>query len=415
MTCPAAKSQQLIIGNKTVDISKFCPKHPGGPIICEFNSKDATDVFLAMHGPNSRAHRLVNELPVIADDTLAAPDVSAVQHDFRHLAKQMHVQYNTFRPKLIAKWFFELSITIALFFITPVVILYKAKSLKGTRFVIGAILLGIGLFQLGWISHDLSHKQVITDHRLLQPVIHFYGNIIGGYSYDWWRKKHNQMHHPSTNVIGIDEDIDTMPLIAWDEQLATESNHFVRNQHKYVWITLMFARLYWRWRSLQHVIEQRQYKELLFLLIHYLLYALFVASLGISLVASVIFVLAVEIIAGFGTAFVFIQSHNGKEVTANSNAPIHGDFWSHQLNATTNIRPSWFTNYVSGYLNLQIEHHLFPWMPRQLLLEVRPHVQRICKKHKLLYREYNWLQSTRIVYNHLRTIAYGAARKANQV
>ena len=39
-----------------------------------------------------------------------------------------------------------------------------------------------------------------------------------------------------------------------------------------------------------------------------------------------------------------------------------------------------------GGLNLQIEHHLFPTMPRHNLLKVRPLVQKFCKDNGLVYQ-----------------------------
>ena len=40
-----------------------------------------------------------------------------------------------------------------------------------------------------------------------------------------------------------------------------------------------------------------------------------------------------------------------------------------------------------GFLNYQIEHHLFPNMPHSFYQKMQPIVKDICKKHNLEYRQ----------------------------
>jgi fatty acid desaturase len=227
------------------------------------------------------------------------------------------------------------------------------------------------------------------------------GNLLSGFSFDWWRKKHNQLHHTLTNVIGGDEDIDTMPFIAWDEKIAAAAGPslFVRYQHILTWFSLSLARVFWRYRSIQHVLRERRWSELGFLGLHYTLYAMFVARYQLPWA----FIVIADLLGGFLTAFVFVQSHNGKVVT--ESVAEAGDFWTHQIMCTSNVKPSWFSNFFSGYLNLQIEHHLFPWLARGELLFARTKVKELCRKHNLPYMEYGWWESTMIVYRHLEKIA----------
>lgn len=399
MGCPF-KEMAVVMRGWVLDVSRFAGAHPGG---CEtlgrWAGRDIGDVFLAMHGPWSRAHRLVKELPVLGRAEGGERRTTEVQRDFRALAEELGRETVVGRWQMWAWWLLDFGLVMGLF-------AGGAWAMMRRRRVLGAVLVGLGFFQLGWISHDLAHKQVLSDHWLLRPVVELYGVALGGYSYDWWRKKHNRMHHPQTNVIGGDEDIDTMPFIAWDEKIAAESGGgcgwFVANQHWVTWVSLLFARLFWRWRSVEHVVRERLWREIAALLVHYVAYAAaLVWVAGLSVVGAVAWALSAEMLAGFLTAFVFIQSHNGKEVKAD----VDTDFWTHQLLTTSNVRPGWFTNVFSGYLNLQIEHHLFPWMPRRMLLRARPRVKALCERHGLPYREYGWWESTARVYRHLKTVS----------
>ncbi|KAG7245421.1 hypothetical protein INR49_010872 [Caranx melampygus] len=57
-----------------------------------------------------------------------------------------------------------------------------------------------------------------------------------------------------------------------------------------------------------------------------------------------------------------------------------------QLRATCNIEQSFFNDWFSGHLNFQIEHHLFPTMPRHNYHLVAPRVRALCEKHGIPYQ-----------------------------
>ncbi|KAG8131113.1 putative Fatty acid desaturase 1 protein, partial [Naja naja] len=48
------------------------------------------------------------------------------------------------------------------------------------------------------------------------------------------------------------------------------------------------------------------------------------------------------------------------------------------LSATCNVDHSWFNDWFTGHLNFQIEHHLFPTMPRHNYYKVAPLVKSLC-------------------------------------
>jgi fatty acid desaturase len=58
-----------------------------------------------------------------------------------------------------------------------------------------------------------------------------------------------------------------------------------------------------------------------------------------------------------------------------------------QLMATCNVEQSLFNDWFSGHLNFQIEHHLFPTMPRHNYHKIAPYVKSMCKKHNIDYLE----------------------------
>uniref|UniRef100_A0A4W5M1V1 Fatty acid desaturase 2 n=1 Tax=Hucho hucho TaxID=62062 RepID=A0A4W5M1V1_9TELE len=88
----------------------------------------------------------------------------------------------------------------------------------------------------------------------------------------------------------------------------------------------------------------------------------------------------------------FLESHWFVWVTQMSHLPMemdherHQDWLTMQLSATCNIEQSTFNDWFSGHLNFQIEHHLFPTMPRHNYHLVAPLVRTLCEKHGVPYQ-----------------------------
>jgi acyl-lipid Delta6-acetylenase / acyl-lipid (9-3)-desaturase len=88
----------------------------------------------------------------------------------------------------------------------------------------------------------------------------------------------------------------------------------------------------------------------------------------------------VQVVAGFMLALVFVQSHNGMEVYMDKK-----DFVSAQLVSTRNIDSNMWMDWFTGGLNFQIEHHLFPTLPRHNLTRAKDMVMQFCKDNKFVY------------------------------
>jgi delta8-fatty-acid desaturase len=56
-----------------------------------------------------------------------------------------------------------------------------------------------------------------------------------------------------------------------------------------------------------------------------------------------------------------------------------------QIISNQNISTTWLDGWFHGGLDLHIEHHLFPRLPRHNLRKAQPFVKELCKKHGLTY------------------------------
>jgi delta8-fatty-acid desaturase len=87
---------------------------------------------------------------------------------------------------------------------------------------------------------------------------------------------------------------------------------------------------------------------------------------------------------GFLVALVVTYNHNSCLKFA-EHSPILNNFAALHLLTTRNMRPSALTDWFWGGLNYQIEHHLFPTMPRPNLNECSKLVKKFCAENGLPY------------------------------
>jgi fatty acid desaturase len=80
-------------------------------------------------------------------------------------------------------------------------------------------------------------------------------------------------------------------------------------------------------------------------------------------------------------------------------------FARHQVITARNITGGRFTNFMLGGLNYQIEHHLFPTMPRPNLARAQSIIRAFCIESDLGYCEDNLVGSYRQIVRHQRDVA----------
>ena len=79
-----------------------------------------------------------------------------------------------------------------------------------------------------------------------------------------------------------------------------------------------------------------------------------------------------------------------------------------------NVRGHWLTDFGLGGLNYQIEHHLFPSMPRGNLRHAQPLVAAFCRRHRVSYLQTGLVASYAQALRHLDTVGRAARDGAPQ-
>jgi fatty acid desaturase len=85
-------------------------------------------------------------------------------------------------------------------------------------------------------------------------------------------------------------------------------------------------------------------------------------------------------------------------------ADDQSDFLRRQVLTSRNVRGSMLVDFALGGLNYQIEHHLFPSMPRPNLRRSQAIVRDFCRQHGLAYCETTLLRSYAQALQHLHDV-----------
>lgn len=112
------------------------------------------------------------------------------------------------------------------------------------------------------------------------------------------------------------------------------------------------------------------------------------APLGPWAVASVAAnSLFAELLTNLHGFLVIVPNHAGDDLYCFEGATRgRGDYYLRQVLGSTNFRTgSDLNDFLHGYLNYQIEHHLYPDLPMRALQKLQPEVKRVCEKHGVPY------------------------------
>jgi fatty acid desaturase len=137
-----------------------------------------------------------------------------------------------------------------------------------------------------------------------------------------------------------------------------------------------------------------------------LLGAHFAAYLGavflvLSPVKAVVFILVQQGLFGVYLGGSFAPNHKGMPILPASDKT---DFLRRQVLTSRNVHGGWLTDFALGGLNYQIEHHLFPSMPRPNLRRAQALVADFCAERDVAYTQTSLLGSYAQALGHLAAV-----------
>ncbi|MGW1893743.1 fatty acid desaturase family protein [Streptomyces sp. NPDC002004] len=269
-----------------------------------------------------------------------------------------------------------------------------------------APLLAVLSARTAFIGHDAGHSQITADRRAGRLIGLIHGNLLLGMSYAWWNDKHNR-HHANPNHIEKDPDVAADVLVFTREQ-AKDRSGFRRwlTRHQ-AWLffplTLLegLALKVYGFQDLRRQAPRERAVEGLLLLAHI---AAYVALLFCSMSPgkAVAFAALHQALFGLHLGMAFAPNHKGMDMP-----DPDGERWGHlrrQVLTSRNIRGGLLTDWFLGGLNYQVEHHLFPSMPRPHLRLVQPLVRAHCRELGVPYTETGLFDSYRQALRHMQDV-----------
>jgi fatty acid desaturase len=266
-----------------------------------------------------------------------------------------------------------------------------------------AAFLAVIFTQLAFIGHDAGHRQVSGSHRANDLIGRVHGNLLTGLSYGWWTSKHNR-HHGHPNQEGRDPDIASKALTFSTDQTRARRRIGTWVARYQAWLffpMLLLEGLNLHANGVRALLDRRRSKaktaEVAMLSVHIAGYlaALFYV---LSPVQAVAFLAVQQGLFGLYMGCSFAPNHKGMPLVG---ADEKLDFLRSQVLTSRNIRGNWLTDFILGGLNYQIEHHLFPSMPRPSLRRAQATVRAFCAQRGIAYYETGLLTSYRQVLAHL--------------
>ncbi|WP_319460833.1 acyl-CoA desaturase [Micromonospora sp. RTP1Z1] len=276
-----------------------------------------------------------------------------------------------------------------------------------------AVGMAVATTQVAFLGHDAGHRQMFRRRGHSEAAGLIAGNLAVGTSYGWWVDKHNR-HHANPNHEEDDPDVGAGALV-WTYEQAVATRGFRR------WLAARQAWCFFPMLLLEglalHVNSVRALAgrepdgrwttpvrhravEALLLGAHavgYLGLVFAVMSPGKAL----LFIAVHQGLWGFYMGCAFAPNHKGMPMPS---ADDDLDFLRKQVLTSRNVRGGRFVDVALGALNYQIEHHLFPNLPRANLRRAQPIVRAYCAEHGVGYAETGLVESYRQALAHLHEV-----------
>ncbi|MEU7653158.1 acyl-CoA desaturase [Micromonospora taraxaci] len=272
------------------------------------------------------------------------------------------------------------------------------------------------LAQLAFLGHDAGHRQIFRSRRANDVVGLVCANLVTGISFGWWVDKHNR-HHAHPNTEGRDPDLMVAPLSFTAGQAAAQRGLralFVRHQAALFFPLLLAEGLHLHGASVRAVVRRgglrRRRTEAALLVVHFAGY-LGAVLLVLSGPQAIVFILVNQAVFGLYLGSSFAPNHKGMPILTEAD---NLDYLRRQVLTSRNVRGGPLIDALLGGLNYQIEHHLFPSMPRPNLHHAQPLVRQFCADHDVAYHETTLIQSWAQGLAHLRAMGAGATRAGNR-
>lgn len=412
--------QWVKIGDAEYDVSEM--KHPGGSVIYYMLAQtgaDATEAFREFHYRSKRAEKYLKTLPSRKfDQENHLGREGAVNEHARAIDtkdRAMLKDFAAFREELERDGYFEPSIAHVSYRMFELCVTFAISTyLMFNRYSILSVI-SYGAFfgaRCGWVQHEGGHNSLtgnIWIDKRIQAMLMGFGLGTSG---DMWNLMHNK-HHATPQKIRHDMDLDTTPAVAFFKTAVEEnrdrgfSKFWARFQAwTFVPITSgVFVMAFWLY--ILHplkVFKKKNFEEAFWMLSSHVVRTLVIKAVRpeLSYVHCYALYALSQWVAGMYLFAHFSTSHTHTKVVEFND---HPSWVRYAVEHTVDIAPDQFyVNWLMGYLNCQVIHHLFPDMPQFRQPEVSKKFESFAHKWGLEYTVLSYYEAWKATFKNLNDV-----------
>ena len=334
-------------------------------------------------------------------ETAAPRPRARVQTDYAQLLKQVQDDGLMERRRV----YYSIKMVLLLSVLAAVIVGAVFVGDSWWQLAVAAVL-GVVLVQVVFLSHDAAHRQMFRSGTANEVAGFLMGTGISGISLAWWNNKHSK-HHGAPNQIGKDPDITPSVVRFYPGETAPRWAlwRFMHERQGWWFYPLLVVEAlnlhlssYWALVTRPELKRRRMeltvmtirlagYPALLFI---FLPAGKAAAFLGVQLAVT-----------GLYLGASFAVSHIGMPVL---DPGARLDFFRRQVLMSRNVAGKRMMTLAMGGLNYQIEHHLFPSMPRPNLRKAQAIVRNYCQDNAVDYEERRLPEAWAIVIRYLNKV-----------
>ncbi|KAJ6635864.1 Acyl-lipid (8-3)-desaturase [Pseudolycoriella hygida] len=397
-----ATRKEILFDGYFYDVTDFIQKHPGGTVIEYYTEKgeDSTHAIQQFHKRSIEKVRLM--MSALKKRPAADGEIgldAAVLKKNRSLTEDLTKLYleleheGAFKPCYVQAF---------IRFVEPFLLAGIGISLfYDPRFamqVLGILLMILARGRAALLVHELGHYSYSGNpkvDRIFQAIL---DGLFVGMSAARWRRQHNR-HHAMPQRLHNDVDLETMPIFAFNAKVVrkpgTGKGFLIQNQSVLYFLNTLLVGLVWQfYQDPQFIIKRKCYLE----------FAAIVAHCAIFYQLGFWAWFLQAWLGSFWGLLTFSLNHTFLPVTEE---PTH--WFEYSLLHTANVEHAPWCDWITGYLNYQIEHHLFPTMPNFRLPFIKDRVRAIARKHNIPYIIHSYPEAVQIVFRNLNNVSKEAS------
>lgn len=416
--------QWVKIGDVEYDVTDM--KHPGGSVIYYMLSNvgaDATEAFREFHYRSRKAEKMLKCLPQRKYD--AKSHYSSSKYNNNNNSNYQPIDtsdsamlkdFATFRLGLEKDGYFTPSLVHVAYRIVELMFTFALATYLMAKGYTTLSVITYGAFfgaRCGWVQHEGGHNSLtgnIWIDKRIQACLMGFGLGTSG---DMWNVMHNK-HHATPQKIRHDMDLDTTPAVAFFNTAVEENRDrgFSRLWSRFqAWTFVpitsgVFVMAFWLYvLHPSKVFKKKNWEEAFWMLSSHVVRASliqFVHPSNVSFAHAYGLYALSQWIAGMYLFAHFSTSHTHTKVVEFKD---HPSWVRYAVEHTVDISPDRaYVNWLMGYLNCQVIHHLFPDMPQFRQPEVSKKFELFARKWGLEYTVMTYGEAWKATFKNLNDV-----------